>query len=580
MAIIFKKRSIFLLVAILLAIPATFAALTFVAANRIAASTLVQEFGEMTGRRLGSGSQLVINLYPSLTAEVRDIALHPLDSADDRFPVMTAPLVRLSLSLFAALQGEIKITRMALEKPVFYSQSPLGDWQFPLGHQAKISQLIAQLSPRIGPNPDLAFDTLDSQALGIITFSNGTLVLDNPVQKEVGLGAITNLNGKVSWRAGRKNAAIAVTGTWRGQDAALSVQTADIATLLAGADAGINAAFQSALLTTQFDGIIRLLPAPYIDGAFSAATPSVLETAKWQAISVPYDFATLGLSLSGNLKGEADKWLLEDSNLEWGSNKGIGSLSFQPQLNPPLLLGTLDFDSLDLQMLARIFKLDGETQNTAIASDVRISARSATFGALSLNKVAASVQNSNQTNTLDIHNASAFGGTLQMALKRENGIGKDMELRILANDIETKALDVLGEPFVGLPQVRGSFSAILRGPNSNDPTFFDTANGTIKIRLGGGTIAGLNANQLVRTLRKGGFFSLRAKAPSLFSFNEINAEATLANGTLQFAPLHIGLDRADLNLTGAYAIKNQSIALTGTLNLERGHPEANQKNDS
>ena len=84
----------------------------------------------------------------------------------------------------------------------------------------------------------------------------------------------------------------------------------------------------------------------------------------------------------------------------------------------------------------------------------------------------------------------------------------------------------------------------------------------------------MNANQMVRALRKGGFFAMKAEAPSMLSFKEINAEAILAQGTLQFNPLRIGLDKAALLLTGTYAVKDQSIALTGTLDLAEGHPEA------
>jgi AsmA protein len=246
-------------------------------------------------------------------------------------------------------------------------------------------------------------------------------------------------------------------------------------------------------------------------------------------------------------------------------------------MSSPMLSGTLDFDSLDLAMLTQLFEPDKKLPNSdtpKIATDVRISAKTASFGALSLNNVAASLQNSSSANTLDIHDATAFGGTLQMSLKKQSGTGAKTELRILADDIETKSLEILGLQFTGLPQARASLSAIFHAPQSNWDSFFEEAEGTVKVRLGAGTMPGLNANQMVRALRKGGFFALKAEAPSVLSFTELNAEASLAQGTLQFNPLRIGLDKAALLLTGTYAVKDQSIALTGALDLEKGHAEA------
>jgi AsmA protein len=389
---------------------------------------------------------------------------------------------------------------------------------------------------------------------------------------------ITGLNGTVNWATSSRSGSLRLSGVWRGKTATLEVTTDDVIQLALGADAGVGVTFDVEPLTTSFTGTVRLRPAPYIEGLVAAKSASPQEVISWLGLKTPYAFSALGLTLSGALKGDSDKWQLEDSQLTWGTNKGFGGLILLPTLTPPMISGTLDFETLDLAMLSQFFdKTPGQDQyfaTPAIGADLRISAAKASFGALNLNRVAASLQISKTANTLDIHDAAAFGGTLQMALKRPNGADASTELRILGSEIETKALAGLGGPFIDLPQAQGSLSAILMGKNIGEPDFFETAEGTVKLRLGAGTIPGLDANQMVRALRKRGFFPLRAEAPSILSFTEINAEAALAQGTLQFAPLRIGLDKAAFNLTGAYAVKDRSIALTGTLDLEAGHPEA------
>jgi AsmA protein len=565
------KRKLWIGLGLLVVILVAGALASSFAGTKITALNLAKVLEDVSGRRVTVESTPVIRIFPALTAELRGVSFHNRGYASDQFPVLKAPVMRLSFSMFAALRGEARITGVVLEKPVFRAKAEDTSWQLPLSAQSKLSQLLGVLTASV-PQEQFAAGLAEAlgNALGKITVKDGTILLD-----QTSTNIISGIDVIFSWMPGNSQARLSGKATWRGQPISLNATTDDIIMLAAGADTGIAVDFQAEALTSRFSGNVRLMPSPFFEGTVFAKTGSIGAATHWIGMAAPDNFAGLAMSLSGALKGDSEKWQLEESKLQLGSNEGEGGLIFQPGVAQPLLSGTLDFETLDLAQLMQVFR-PKTNQNSipALAADLRISAATARFAALTLNKVAASLQISQQASTLDIHNASAFGGTLQMAIKNSAEPHIETEIRVLANDIETKALESLTGPIAGLPQARGSLSAILHGPGSIEPAFFNTAEGTVKLRLGAGTIPGLNANQIVKALRQGGFFALKAEAPSTLSFTELNAEAALAQGTLQLDTLYIGLEKAALTLTGTYAVKDQSLALTGMLDLAAGHPEA------
>ncbi len=546
-------------------------AASYIAANRLVASELARELVDISGRRLVYDGAPVIRIFPDFTAEFKNVSLHDWTASTDAFPVVKMPVARLSLSVMAALRGEARMTGATLEQPVFRAKAENGAWQLPFGLQAGLARIIGQLADVAPGVPDTKLRSdIQSHAPGLVTIRNGTIILGPSP-----LDAISKIDGTLMWERQSRGGHLKAEGVWRGEPTKIEIKADNMVNLAIGADTGLSASLESKPLTSRFSGRTRLLPTPYFEGEIFASTESLLTAILWQGLKPPFDFAAFDLTLSGAIKGDADKWQLDESRLQLGSNSGTGGLMFQPQMVPPTLSGTLDFSSLDLAMLTRIFEFGTAVPQRAkptFSTDLRISADMASLGTVSLNKVAASLQVSPQANALDIHNAAAFGGTVQMSLKNDNDT--ETELRILAENIETKALSGLGEPFAGLPRARGSISAILHGANIADADYFETALGTVKFRLGAGAIAGLNANQMVRALRKNEAFELKDEALSVLSFTEINCEARLAQGTLQFESFNMGLEKSALMLTGTYGLKDQHIAMTGTLDLEEGHPEA------
>lgn len=554
---------------------------SIVAGGRIINSGLNREIEDVTGRRLTYAQGPIIKVFPALTAEFHDVSLHDWKNAGANSPILTAPIMRLSLSAFSALRNEIRITGVALEQPVFQAKSIEGALQFPFGSKSRLARMISALdktSIELGDTNGLVLAR--EQAFGSVIINDGKLVFERQAKHD---GSISDIDATLLWRAPGFAGSLIAVGKWLGEPTNLEANTNDVVQLLAGIDTDLAVKLNSKFINARFDGISRLLPNAYFDGKLAAGTSSLANIAKWQGIDAPIGMDDLSLTVEGTLKAESTKWQIEDSILHFGKNKGSGALAFQPLASPPSLSGTVDFADLDLTMVSALFEAtaghDHENGTRPLAIDLRISADTATFGTVALNNVAASLQLSHEASALDINDASLFGGTLQLAIKSENGTAKSnsipqSELRVLANNIDTGMLAALGNNFAGWPKAKGTLSAILRGPRAEGMQFFDGAEGTIKLRLTEGILPGIEDAALIPQLRSGGFVPLLSKQPSAFAFNELNAEAKLAGGTLLINPLRIGINEAAIELSGAYAMKEDSLALTGKIDLAETHGEA------
>src|SRR5690606_15473476 len=106
----------------------------------------------------------------------------------------------------------------------------------------------------------------------------------------------------------------------------------------------------------------------------------------------------------------------------------------------PSLIGTLAFDMLNLRALAHSLgplETNGSTAQVGMPImssfdfDLRFSAATATFGAITLNKVAAAAKATDQLSTFDISDASGFGGTLQVGIRSDRTSNQELvELRL------------------------------------------------------------------------------------------------------------------------------------------------------
>ena len=164
----------------------------------------------------------------------------------------------------------------------------------------------------------------------------------------------------------------------------------------------------------------------------------------------------------------------------------------------PGISGTLAFDQLDLRSFLAAFtpftpgsgSVPGAI-DVAFAEkynlDIRLSAAKATAGDFSFANVAATAQVKGDLTAFDISDATIFGGTVQAGLRYDRkGDGGNLEMRLLASDIDTAAAAPLARSMRVVPTGKATASLMLRGPGRDWDSFLETAEGSFSASLGSG----------------------------------------------------------------------------------------------
>ena len=550
-------------------------AISLIAGSRLVGAGLQQELGALTGRRVQIAGDPTIRVFPALEAEFTDVSLFDWTSTADTPPLMRAPALRVKLAPIAALTGRVVITHIDLAAPVFNIETGR-DWsgQLPIGTASRIGRAISALGASVlaageteaGPEPAVP-------ALGEVVINDGTIQFTEAGTAVPNRHPVTGLDLTLDWPTASMPADLQGSAVWNGQAITFEASSERPSRLFAGVDAPVRLSLSGTPGTLQMAGTSRMTPAPYFTGTVALRAPSLPRLLAWTGVEIPLQTPETAITIDGTLTADSGKWSIDQLVLGISDTTARGALTYVPG-PPPSVTGTLDFTTLNLTETAGLFIRQPDNEQASMVDDtlrldMRLSAKTATAGPLQVSNVAATAQINPDMAAFDVNNASAFGGTVQLALKvGANGAGT--ELRLLADGIDTTRLKALTPSLARLPPTTVAASAILKGPSGDWRDFARIAQGTVKIRTQGGSFAGVNETRLIDDLRKGGFFSPSGGTGSL-AFNEINMESTLADGTLTISRLKARLVNADADLAGAFSLGPESLALSGVLHLDATH---------
>lgn len=154
----------------------------------------------------------------------------------------------------------------------------------------------------------------------------------------------------------------------------------------------------------------------------------------------------------------------------------MGALDLSLGDAQPVISGTLAFDTLDLRSFLSAFTPLGPASGAGpsevdtnfadrVNLDLRLSAAHATAGSIQLADVAATAQVKDGLSVFDISDASAFGGNIQSSLRFDRKPeGSQVEIRLLASDIDGGAFGTAAGMTRLVPVGTGTVSVILKGP--------------------------------------------------------------------------------------------------------------------
>jgi AsmA protein len=549
-------------------------ALPYAASTRLVRDRIAHEMAEWSGLDVTIGAAPEISVWPDLQANLTDVTLSLPGSAA---PAITAERVEIELSALAALGGAADFTHARFIKPILRIESGTAVPALPRG--SKIAQAI-ETAREIVAEDRAAPDTgrLPADEFGVVEFSDGQIVsASGGAETEI----VTGLSGKIGWEElnGRANAT--ATGVWRGEQFTVDLGSASPLLFFGGAATPVTASVKSAPVNLSFDGTASLGENPYVDGRVSFSAPSAKKMLEWSQAGILHGSAIGAIAMESRVMGDAERMRFEEAEITLDGRPARGALDLLLTGKLPMVAGTLAFDTLDLRAFLSAFTPLDPSAGTGpgiidddfasrLNLDLRLSAGQATVGPIALADLAATARVDEGLAAFDISDASAFGGNIQAGLRFDRhaegtqaGGGTQVEMRLLASDVDGGAFGAVAGMTRLAPIGRGTVSVILKGDGSSWNSLLSNANGSFSASFGQGALSGVDIDGLLARSKGGVPFTLDEVTRDASPIDALELKANIADGvaTIEKAEVRSPLHR--IAITGAAPLGAGGLNLSG-----------------
>lgn len=550
-----------------------FVALPFIASTRIVRDRIAWEMSAWSGYRVTIAGAPQIEVWPQFRAILTQVALSKWTDASEQ-PVIEAERIEVGLSAMAALRGDVVFSSARLIRPTIRVERTATGLYLPaLPEGGRISRSVNAARALLAAdpnNPDLG--RLPADPLGMFEFRDGRIVASlNGKEDEIA----TSLTGQASWSAMNSSASLTASGIWHGEGVTLEASSPKPLLLAAGGPAPFTLNFKAAPANLSFDGTASLSANAYVDGQVKFSAPSLRRMLDWSGTGIAPGAAIGSVSISSKVSGSAGRLKFDSAEIVLDKNPGMGALDFALAEGRPVVSGTLAFDTLDLGSFLSAFtplassagQVSGEI-DTSFADrlnlDLRLSAAHAMAGAIPLAEVAATAQVKNGLAAFDVSDAVAFGGNVQTSLRfdRDPG-GTQVEMRLLASDINGGAFGAATGMSRLMPTGKGTISVILKGPGKGWNSVLENADGSITANFGAGALPGLNLPAFLKRNSERGFFPLDDVDDGTVAIDGAELKASIAKGVIRIDKAQAMSGKSRLWLTGIMPYAGRGLALSG-----------------
>ena len=547
------------------------AALPYLASTRLVRDRIAQEMSEWSGLDVSIGAAPEISVWPDLQANLTDVTLS-LPGAG-KTPALTAERVEIELSALAALAGNVDFSRARLIRPTVRIEGAS-----PLPRGGRIAQAIETAREIVAENraaPDTG--RLPRDEFGIVEFSEGSLVaVSGGAETEI----VTGLSGRIGWENLNGRADATAAGVWRGEPFAIDLASANPLLFLGGAATRLTASLKSAPANLAFDGTASLGENPYAEGHVNFSTPSVRKMLEWSQTDILHGSTIGALAMESRVMGDAGRLRFEDAEITLDGKPARGALDLQLTGKLPMVAGTLAFDALDLRAFLSAFTplepsvgsgpgiIDADFAGR-LNLDLRLSAAQATVGTISLADVAATARVDEGLAAFDISDATAFGGSIQAGLRFDRKAawmqtgGTQVEMRLLASDVDGGAFAAAAGMTRLAPIGRGTVSVILKGDGSSWTSLLSGANGSFSASFGQGALSGIDIDGLLARSKEGAAFTLDDVAKDASPIDALELKANIVGGVAAIEKAELRSPAHRIVLTGASALVPGGLNLSG-----------------
>jgi AsmA protein len=567
------RRGVWAIGVAVLVIALVVAALPLIASTRIVRDRIAWEMSAWSGFRVTIDGAPRIEVWPKFRAILTDVTLSQWTETDAP-PVIEAERVEVDLSAMAALRGDVVFSTARLVRPTIRVQRIANGFFLPaIPSGGRITRSIDTARGVVNANPatpDLS--KLPTDPFGTVEFRDGRMVASVGGKDDEILSSLT---GQASWAAMNSNATLTATGIWRGESVAVDVASPKPLVLFAGGAAPITLSFKAAPASFSFDGVASMSENAYFDGQAKFSAPSLRRVLEWSQAGIAPGAAIGSVAVSSKVTATAGRIKFENTAVALDNNPGMGALDFSFGEALPVISGTLAFDTLDLRSFLSAFTPlapAGETGPGEIDSsfadrinlDLRLSAAHATAGAIQLADVAATAQVKNGLAVFDISDASAFGGNIQSSLRFDRKPeGTQVEIRLLASDIDGGAFGTAAGMTRLVPASTGTVSVILKGPGKSWSSIFENADGSVSATFGPGALSGLNLQAFLKHSEQGGFFALDDVADGTLPIDGAELKASISRGVARLDKAEANSAKYKIWLSGIASYAGRGLALSG-----------------
>ncbi|MEL7428736.1 MAG: AsmA family protein [Pseudomonadota bacterium] len=559
------KKLILALAIATLALATLVASLPLVLSTEAVRSRLVSHFEELTGRTVTFRGDPSVSFSPFLGIEISDFTISAGGTLVEEKPLLSAERVTGKLSLLPALVGRIELSSYRLYRPYVFlngRQDGTKSWRFRTG---SLTDAYDSTSASL-QNPESASPY--TATLGNLEIVDGAVEYVDQISGRA--EQISNLNGNIAWQNTNSPATISGTAVWRNENIKLTTNASSPMQFLAGGTTTINMDFASEPLTYTFSGDASLLPDLFVRGKLQSSSPSIARLS--QVLDV--DIGTISIigewRASGDLEATPQATLLSNALVSIDGKQGGGVVRLARNTTGALKMdGTLAFDAIDLSSYfkgprAEVAQAINRERSTDLNLDLRLSAKTVTAGAVTLESVASAINLTDGNWKLDIGDSRAFGGSLAARLESTNGAAANaVLLKFSAVDVDMNLLNQVFEREGIALSGRGTVNADLRTMTPITDLRSVPLNGSLEIAATNGQLQGMDLDGLFNSAQSGETINGQKASPETStSFDQFSMKLFLNNSKATISQASVSSTGGkNIQLLGDIDFLNGTIAL-------------------
>lgn len=520
---------------------------------------------KLTGHEVEFNGAPSLSFSPFLGVEVSDLKLIDASMPKEAAPILTVEKVKAQLDLFPAILGNVEITNYQFLRPKMELKTfkdGRKTWDF---KNSVLQEILVSTNNNRNAQAGSTQTTQDIESLsfGNLEIIDGIFSYEDEITGSN--ETITGLNGTVLWQQSQDEMTIKGNGIWRGEGITTNATIDAPLEIMSGGQSSIEAQVNSQPLTFTFNGNANMLADLFVQGEFSASSPSINRLANILQFDIGQIDSSETWSANGTLEATANNTNISDASFSIGENSATGVIRLSTdEIGKSKLDGTLAFENIDLVNYFNSLGLSESPINNQplknnLDVDLRISSQTLNIQKIEMERVAAAIIIDSEGWIFDIGDASALEGKLVAKIGTRTSSDKQQSfLELKATDINSESLSELFEKQLVSVTGKSSFIVNVRTNQLQDGWVNEGLNGTLEAEFVGGELNGIDLNSLFpadRTLERSEIQGFTEDATTAFDTLKLkvflnNGVATLSQTALTTGELKLQLI-GDVNLNKA-----------------------------